>query len=219
MARWPQRSSRATQSTSATSAVGSVRWTAPPAPNDGESMHAARTFPGRIRSTCSWRRRSWPTARSSRPAARSSSSSRPRRSIAAAAAAVSCSHSTPRPAASSGNMTWAKIPSPSIRRSRSRIAGVGTSSISGRAQARSGARPPSTRKPTRFSSAPTSTPRPSPDLRRSAALHRRLMCDRRPRRQGWQTAVGHPDQSRRCLVQLDALIRPQGGPVQGPVDR
>ena len=59
----------------------------------------------------------------------------------------------------------------------------------------------------------------APDLRRPAAGDGRLVCDRRSRREGGKTALGDPDQSRRCLDQLDAVLRPQGGPVQGPIDR
>ncbi len=155
MAFWPRRSSRETAFTSGTWAGGSMHWTGQPGPSDGESTRGERTFPGRIRSTCSWHRRSWRMGRSSRPAARSSSLWPPRRFIAEVMAAGSCWHSSRRQGASSGSTTWARSRRGSTRRSRSGIAGGRTPFITGRGRARFGARRRLTPRPGRSFSAPT----------------------------------------------------------------
>ena len=57
------------------------------------------------------------------------------------------------------------------------------------------------------------------DRRRPAAAHARVVRRRRARRPQRHRAVGHADQPRRRLDQRHAVLRPEGGPVQGPVDR
>ena len=57
------------------------------------------------------------------------------------------------------------------------------------------------------------------DRRRPAAAHARVVRGHRPGRPRRQGAVGHADQSRRRLDQCHAVLRPEGGALQGPIDR